>query len=93
MQKRKYGIQCGQFQLHDDSRSSTIVEATKGWDVNQINTMTMLWYNCRQFGHWSDRCRNARNFDLVAHTLKAQGCKPCENVANLDIWQRHAGAC
>jgi Zinc knuckle len=56
-----------------------IVEAAKGRDMNQLDTMTMLCYNCRQFGHRSDRCRNARNYDLVQQTLMAQGQKPCEN--------------
>jgi Zinc knuckle len=56
-----------------------IVEAAKVRDLNQLGTMTMLCYNCGQFGHRSDRCRNARNYELVQQTLMAQGQKPCEN--------------
>jgi Zinc knuckle len=56
-----------------------IVEAAKGRDANQLDTTTMLCYSCGQFGHWSDRCKNARNFELVAQILRAQGHEPCEH--------------
>jgi Zinc knuckle len=39
----------------------------------------MLCYNCGQFGHRSDGCRNARHYELVQQTLMAQGRKPCKN--------------
>jgi Zinc knuckle len=61
-----------------------IVEAAKGLDTNQLDTTMMLCYNCGQFGHRLDRCRNARNFDLVPQTLKSQGWKPCEHCGQFE---------
>jgi Zinc knuckle len=39
----------------------------------------MLCYNCGQYGHRSDGCKNPRNADLVAKMFQAQGRKPCEH--------------
>jgi Zinc knuckle len=39
----------------------------------------MLCYNCGQYGHRSDGCKNPRNADLVAKIFQAQGHKPCEH--------------
>jgi Zinc knuckle len=39
----------------------------------------MLCYSCGQYGHRSNECKNAKNFELVAQVLKVQGRTPCEH--------------
>jgi Zinc knuckle len=56
-----------------------IMQATKGNDNNQIDTSMMLCYSCGQYGHRSNECKNAKNFELAAQVLKVQGWSPCEH--------------
>jgi Zinc knuckle len=45
---------------------------------DQIETPNLICYNCGQFGHRSEGCTNAKNFDLAAQVLRSQGHNPCE---------------
>jgi hypothetical protein len=55
------------------------MEASQGRDPNQGDNPNMLCYNCGQYGHCSDGCKNTRNADLVAQIFQSQGHKPCEH--------------
>jgi Zinc knuckle len=48
-----------------------IMQAAKKKDMSQIDTSTMLCYNCGQAGHRSNDCENPKNFELVSRVLKA----------------------
>jgi hypothetical protein len=58
-----------------------VMQAAKGngKEVAQVNTSTMPCYCCGQYGHWSNNCKNQKNFELVAQVLKAQGRNPFEH--------------
>jgi hypothetical protein len=53
--------------------------AIKPAEPAQIDQSTMICYQCGQFGHRSNECKNPKNHALAAQVLKAQGRKPCEH--------------
>jgi Zinc knuckle len=56
---------------------TAIIQATKTKAADQIDSSTMLCYNCGLYGHQANNCKNAKNFELVAQVLKAQGQTAC----------------
>jgi Zinc knuckle len=55
-----------------------IMAMTGNRDQSQIGPQVMICYNCGQFGHRSEGCTNAKNFDLVVQVLRAQGRNTCD---------------